>query len=53
MLAAPKTIADTDDEETLSLPYQLLPEAAGTQKSPIPDYVSQIDDQDSLEIDLD
>ena len=53
VLADPKTIADTDDEETLSLPYQLLPEPAGTQKSPIPDYVSQIDDQDSLEIDLD
>ena len=53
VLADPKTIADTDDEETLSLPYQLLPEPAGNQKSPIPDYVSQIDDQDSLEIDLD
>ena len=53
VLADPKIIADTDDEETLSLPYQLLPEPAENQKSPIPDYVSQIEDQDSLEIDLD
>lgn len=53
VLADPKIIADTDDEETLSLPYQLLPEPAENQKSPIPDYVSQVEDQDSLEIDLD
>ena len=52
VLADPKTIADTDDEEILSLPYQLLPEPAGNQKSPIPDYCSELEDQDSLEIDL-
>ena len=53
VLADPKIIADTDDEETLSLPYQLLPEPAGNQKSPIPDYCSELEDQDSLEIDPD
>ena len=52
VLADPKTIADTDDEEILSLPYQLLPEPTGNQKSPIPDYCSELEDQDSLEIDL-
>ena len=53
VLADPKIIADTDDKETLSPPYQLLPEPSEDQKSAIPDYCSELEDQDSLEIDLD
>ena len=52
VLADPKIIADADAEETLSLPYQLLPVQAEGQKTPIADYASQIEDQDSLDIDL-
>lgn len=44
---------DTDDEEIVSLPYELLPEPAEDPKSAIPDYCSELEDQDSLEIDLD
>ena len=53
VLADPKIIADTDDKETLSPPYQLLPEPSEDPKSAIPDYCSELEDQDSLEIDLD
>ena len=53
VLGDPKITVDTGDEETLSLPYQLLPEPAEDPKSAIPDYCSELEDQDSLEIDLD
>lgn len=53
VLGDPKITVDTSDEETLSLPYQLLPEPAEDPKSAIPDYCSELEDQDSLEIDLD
>ena len=52
VLADPKNTANADDEEALSLPYQLLPVQAEGQKTPIADYASQIADQDSLDIDL-
>lgn len=52
VLGDPKITVDTGDEETLSLPYQLLPEPAEDPKSAIPDYCSELEDQDSLEIDL-
>lgn len=53
VLADSQITVDTDDEETVSLPYELLPEPAEDPKSAIPDYCSELEDQDSLEIDLD
>lgn len=52
-LADSQITVDTDDEEIVSLPYELLPEPAEDPKSAIPDYCSELEDQDSLEIDLD
>lgn len=53
VLADSQITVDTDDEEIVSLPYELLPEPAEDPKSAIPDYCSELEDQDSLEIDLD
>ena len=53
VLADSQITVDTDDEETVSLPYELLPEPAEDPKSAIPDYCPELEDQDSLEIDLD
>ena len=53
VLADSQITVDTDDEKIVSLPYELLPEPAEDPKSAIPDYCSELEDQDSLEIDLD
>ncbi|WP_294416740.1 metallophosphoesterase [uncultured Senegalimassilia sp.] len=51
-LADPTVNADSKNEVITSLPYQLLPEPTDDPKPPIPDYASELEDQDSLEIDL-
>lgn len=52
LLADSKALANSNDKEAPSLPYQLLPEAADGAKPPLPDYASELEDQDTLEIDL-
>lgn len=51
-LADQKVTADSNNEVITSLPYQLLPEPTEDPKPPIPDYASEFEDQDSLEMDL-
>ena len=52
MLGESKSAKDAKEPGTSTLPYQLLAEATKEPKHKITDYATDLDDQDSLEIDL-
>ena len=52
MLKEPESANDAKGSDASTLPYQLLAEAAKEPKHEITDYATDLDDQDSLEIDL-
>ena len=52
MLKEPESANDAKGSDASTLPYQLLAEAAKEPKHAITDYATDLDDQDSLEIDL-
>ena len=52
MLGESESAKNAKESGASTLPYQLLAEAAKEPKREINDYATDLDDQDSLEIDL-